>query len=166
MSDRPPYSIPEKGVEEGARGKGKPDTEVKIGDRGTENDVDRPGVESPMQKREAHGLLKRIQSAGFSDGRVVVMHDGLCDPIEDQSHAHSSGEEHGEPSEFPEFRSLVILPQPYPSVRAYVKPDHKDQEDENDQDVIPTKVLGDEIVGVLEDHSSGIGPYPPEKDDR
>ncbi len=50
--------------------------------------VDRPGVQPPVEKGQAHGLFGRLDALGRADRRRKIVHNRFCHAEEHQADAH------------------------------------------------------------------------------
>src|SRR5690606_30649093 len=61
------------------------------------NGVDGPGMQTPMEEGDAHGLAGVEHGGPGADGRVDKVHDRLGYTEEHQANSHAGGEQHGKP---------------------------------------------------------------------
>src|SRR5690606_38897074 len=98
VSPATPHTPAEQGLEGPADGDGTPATVDRIGERETDDHVDRPGVHTPVKVGLRQSLLRELVAVAFdSRPRVGEVAERLTHAVEHQADAHSSGEEEREP---------------------------------------------------------------------
>src|SRR5699024_4224977 len=82
----------------------------------------------------------------------------LSDSVEDQSDAHSCGEEHREPRQDPELRFVIVLAELDPAELGESDDDREGDEETDDEHVVPAEVGDDPVLDARDDvaRPSGI----------
>src|SRR3712207_3736277 len=98
-----------------------------------------------MEERGLQGQVGGLRCARprQTEGRVVVVENGLGNTPEDEADAHPRLEEHGEPSEVAELGFVVRGAELDLAVAGKGQVDDEDEEEGGYEHVHPTETLGD-----------------------
>ena len=132
-----------------------------VGDGQSDDDVDRPGVQPPVEEGRVHGVARRVGArsrarglhAASGPGEVVVL-EGFGRPPEDEADAHSRGEEHREPGSARVLGLGVVRPEHGVPLAGHGHDQGEDDESRHREDVAPPGVL-DDHRGDVRDHGVG-----------
>ena len=132
-----------------------------VGDGQSDDDVDRPGVQPPVEEGRVHGVARRVGArsrarglhAASGPGEVVVL-EGFGRPPEDEADAHSRGEEHREPGSARVLGLGVVRPEHGVPFAGHGHDQGEDDESRHREDVAPPGVF-DDHRGDVRDHGVG-----------
>lgn len=112
-------------------------------DQEPENNVYRPGMQSPVKKTEMHRFRNRCRAARIGGRRHLVMIKRFRNAPEHQSHTHAGGKQHRQPSTVRKLRSVVRFTEPQPAVSAEHQPEYKHHQYCRDRDIQPAELMRD-----------------------
>ncbi len=96
-TQRAVYAIPQERVERTSDRQWQIAVVSKVGQGQSDDGIDGPGVEAPVQEGQVHGPDRRIRGAPGDLWRIVEMNDRFGNAVEQQSDTHSGAEQHGKP---------------------------------------------------------------------
>ena len=145
-------AFPQQRIEHGANAERLIAIEGEIGEGEADQGVNGPGMQSPMEERGLHGVLRRRHATRFRAvrGGDQVVH-GFGDTVKQQADAHARAEQHGEPPGAGEFRFGVGPAQPDMGETAESQVDDEAEDEVGDQHEKPAGLIGDPGLGFLED---------------
>src|SRR5699024_3399588 len=138
-----------------------------VGQGHAEHGVEGPGVQTPVDESLGHAHLRVLDltagPARFRPGSRIGQR--LSDSVEDQSDAHSCGEEHREPRQDPELRFVIVLAELDPAELGESDDDREGDEETDDEHVVPAEVGDDPVLDARDDVARPLGDRDREDDD-
>ena len=119
----------------------------KIGHGQTDQRVNRPAVQAPMQERQLQRLTRGFMAARHAFWRVEVVVQRLGRAEIQQRDADTRREQHPGPRAIAEVRGVLLGPQFQFAVRRKRQTDHKDQVRGNHHHVVPAKGARQPLLG-------------------
>ena len=130
-----------------------------VGDGQTDDGVDRPRVQGPVEQRGGHRHVERLGTArrgGARRGRGEVG-QRFGDAVEHQPDAHAGAEHHRDPGRGPELRCLVVAAERDAAVTAHRDVHREDDEAAGGQHERPAAAGDDAAEHGLRDGAEVLG---------
>ena len=144
MTGRAVDFVTQNRIQSRANGHRQTATAGKVGDHQTNDDVDSPTMQTPVEQGNAQSNLSRFRSTGgnarhFNKGVTLEVVDRLGDAPEQNANTNGAAEQHGEPGEETELRFFIVGTQLDVAVAAERHPDREEQHHTHHGHVVPVQ---------------------------